>query len=241
MSVSLVNWFLTHARASATATAVIHALLCELALSFLKVMPSPPPDRSPQPHGMLWFRESAVFPPDTTTHSCPLTCGFRGQAALRSVYLCASVRSAAPSTHICQTVSQAVSPLTSSTSHGERTDDERFKRSVGFKEDSAAISRFLPVKTKSMKQLNGPHPALPLIENNLIFLFPDRNWQFQSNRSFFNYPEVQIQKGHRGQLMKTFSTSGWHKLNKLVLAHVGVKRAQNRAQQAFLVLPGKPD
>lgn len=28
---------------------------------------------------------------------------------------------------------------------------------------------------------------------------------------------------------KTFSSSGWHKLNKLISAHVGVKREQNWA------------
>lgn len=34
----------------------------------------------------------------------------------------------------------------------------RFQRSVGFKEDSDAISRFLPVTTKSMKELRDPPP-----------------------------------------------------------------------------------
>lgn len=82
------------------------------------------------------------------THSCLLTCGFGGQAALRSAYLCTPVRSTA--LHIHVSVSQAASLLT---------------RCVGLKGDNDPVSRcrrwdaLLAIITEQMKEPSRTPPS----------------------------------------------------------------------------------
>lgn len=107
-------------------------------------------------------------------------------------------------------------------------DDQRFQRCVGFKEDSddETAERTPAGFTTDLKQHH-----LPVCRHKLPI----------SVQPFILYRPLIPNQGRRGQVTQTFSTSGWHKLKKLLLAHVGVKRAQKRARQAFPVLPGKPD
>lgn len=94
MSVSLFNWCVSHAMAK-----VVHALLCELALSFLKVMlslpaPVPPPtSQHPVIQGVcrLSFRHDHTF--------LPAHMWFQRPGAPGSVLVCESLPHLQPPRH----------------------------------------------------------------------------------------------------------------------------------------------